>query len=376
MPKSFKSGSFSLLTIAAIAAMMVACVPAKRYHEAERSISFYRDKSDECKVEVDLLKKKVKQLESDIAQLEADKHALEQDTTLYGMKNRTLLSQLATLENDLKALAAKNGDMPEYKALMKHLLQMQDNLVDSEDKRLDTERAIELQKKALADAENALAESEENLARSAQQLVDKDIELNDKAEQIQQQNAALANARNEIEEQAARLRELEAALAAKDHAMAELRNTIANALTDFSSEDLTVSHKDGRVYVSLEEQLLFESGKYDVNAKGQTAIKKIASVLASHHELDIVVEGHTDNVPYHGQVILDNWDLSVKRATSVLRIILANGSVDAAHIQATGRADTCPVDKANTPEARKKNRRTEIILAPNMDQVIGILSTK
>ncbi len=355
-----------IITAIAIAAIVGACVPAKRYHEAEKSISYYQDKNDECRVEVGLLKKKIKQLESDISQLNADKHELEQDTTLYGMRNRTLLSQLATLENDLRALAAKNGDSPEYKALMKHLLQMQDNLVDSEDKRLDTERAIEQQKKALAQAQSALAESEENLARSTQ-------ELRDKSHELQQQGAELANARSEIEAQAARLRELEAALAAKDNAMAELRNAIANALTDFSSDDLTVTHKNGRVYVSLEEQLLFESGKYDVNAKGQSAIKKIANVLATHPELDIVVEGHTDNVPYHGQVILDNWDLSVKRATSVLRIMLANGAIAADHIQACGRADSCPVDKANTSEARKKNRRTEIILAPNMDQIIGIL---
>ena len=355
-----------IFTSVAIAALVAACVPAKQYHEAERSISYYQDKSDECKVEVGLLKKKIAQLDADIAKLNAEKHELEQDTTLYGMRNRTLINQLATLENDLRALAAKNGDSPEYHALMKHLLQMQDNLVDSEDKRLSTERAIEKQKEALAAAEEALAESEENLARSAQALQDKDNAL-------QQQSSELANARSEIEAQAARLRELEAALAAKDNAMAELRNAIANALTDFSSDDLTVTHKNGRVYVSLEEQLLFESGKYDVNAKGQSAIKKIAAVLASHNELDIVVEGHTDNVPYHGQVILDNWDLSVKRATSVLRIMIANGAIATDHIQACGRADSCPVDNANTAEARKKNRRTEIILAPNMDQIIGIL---
>ncbi|MCQ2228341.1 MAG: OmpA family protein [Bacteroidales bacterium] len=355
-----------ILAITATVGLLAACVPARRFHEAERSIRFYQDKSDECNVEADILKKRVKQLESDIAQLQKDKLVLEQDTTLYGMRNRTLLNQLATLENDLKALAAKNGDSPEYKALMKHLLQMQDNLVDSEDKRLGTERAIELQKKALAEAEEALAESEENLARSEREIQNKNSE-------IAQQNAALANARSEIEDQAARLRELEAALAAKDNAMAELKNSIANALTDFTSDELTVTHKNGRVYVSLEEQLLFESGKYDVNSKGVSALKKIASVLASRNELDIVVEGHTDNVPYHGQIILDNWDLSVKRATSVLRILIANGSIDQAHIEATGRADSCPIDTNSTPEGRRKNRRTEVILAPNMDQIIGIL---
>lgn len=358
------------MTVFAVAAALSACVPAKKYHAAEKSAEFYRGKSDECNVEVSQLKKKVRQLESDIDKLKAEKHALEQDTTLYGMKNRTLLKQLATLENDLKSLASKLGDSEEYKALMKHLLQMQDQLVNSEDKRLDTERAIERQKQALADAEDALAESEEMLARSNQELEFKDAELDSKNRELSDKDKQLASARGEIEEQAARLRELEAALKAKDNAMAELKNTIANALVDFSSDDLTVTHKNGKVYVSLEEKLLFESGKYDVNAKGVEALRKIASVLASRNELEIVVEGHTDNIPYSGKVILDNWDLSVKRATSVLRILLASGQIEANRIEACGRADSCPVDNANTSEARRKNRRTEIILAPNLDQII------
>ena len=359
-----------VLVLLVMSAAIMSCVPAKKYHAAEKSAEYYRGKSDECKVEEDLLKKKIKQLEADMTKLQAEKNELEQDTTLYGMKNRTLLKQLAVLENDLKALAARMGDSEEYKALMKHLLQMQDELVNSEDKRLDTERAIERQKKALADAEDALAESEEMLARSNQELQYKDQELDNKNKELSSKDQELANARGEIEEQAARLRELEAALKAKDNAMAELKNTIANALVDFSSDDLTVTHKNGKVYVSLEEKLLFESGKYDVNAKGVEALKKIASVLASHGELEIVVEGHTDNIPYSGKVILDNWDLSVKRATSVLRILLANGQIDASRIEACGRADSCPVDMANTSEARRKNRRTEIILAPSLDQII------
>ena len=104
------------------------------------------------------------------------------------------------------------------------------------------------------------------------------------------------------------------------------------------------------------------------------ALRKIAGVLASHSELDIVVEGHTDNVPYNGRgVLIDNWDLSVKRATSVLRILLETGKMPASRIQASGRADSVPVDQANTSEARRKNRRTEIILAPNLDQILSTL---
>lgn len=351
-------------------AIATACVPAKKYDEAQKASKIYREKQEECQVEVDLLKKRVAQLESDVATLENDKHSLEQDTTLYGMKNRTLLNQLAILENDLRALAARMGNTPEYEALMKHLLQMQDELVDSEGKRLDTEKAIEKQKRALAETESALAESEAALARNSQELQDKENEILNKNSQLKQKDTELADAQRSIEDQAARLRELEAALKAKDEAMANLRNKIASALVDFNSDDLTVTHKDGKVYVSLEEKLLFASGKYDVNAKGIEALKKIASVLAQQSGLDIVVEGHTDNVPYSGPVIVDNWDLSAKRATSVLRILLANGNFTKNNIQASGRGDTCPIDTNSTSEGRKKNRRTEIILAPNLDQII------
>lgn len=362
-----------IFAAAAIAIFVAACVPAKKYQEAEEAASKYRLEKEECDVEVDLLKKKVAQLESDIEKLKSEKNALEQDTTLYGMKNRTLLNQLAILENDLRMLAAKMGDSPEYKALMKHLLQMQDELADSEGRRLDTELAIERQKKILADTEAALAESEEQLAASNQQIADKDLVIAGKDQEIAGKNEELADARRNIEEQAARLREMEALLHAKDSAMAELRNTIASALVDFSGDDLTVYQKDGKVYVSLEEKLLFASGRYDVNDKGKVALRKISGVLATRTDLDIVVEGHTDNVPLRGQTIVDNWDLSVKRATSVVRILLENSNIQPSHIQAVGRADTQPIDPDNTDEARRKNRRTEIILTPTIDKIMQIL---
>ena len=370
-----------IIVFVGLVALVVACVPAKKFQEAERTANQFRIKSEECDVEVDLLKKKVAQLDSEVEKLVADKYSLEQDTTLYGMKNRTLKKQLEILENDLKLLASRLGDSPEYKALMKHLLQMQDELLGVDMRRIDTEKAIEAQKRVLEQTENALAESEAMLEHSQQQLHNKDIELENKNmelagkdEEIRNRDSQLADAQRSIEEQAARLRELEAALSAKDSAMAELRNTIANALVDFSSDELAVHHKDGKVYVSLEEQLLFASGKYDVNDKGVQALRKIAGVLASHSELDIVVEGHTDNVPYNGRgVLIDNWDLSVKRATSVLRILLETGKMPASRIQASGRADSVPVDQANTSEARRKNRRTEIILAPNLDQILSTL---
>ena len=357
----------------AVLALASACVPAKKYEEASRKAQQFENKYEDRGIEIGLLKKRIKQLESEKQQLADARSALEQDTTLLGMKNRTLLDKLSILENDLRMLAAKMGDSPEYRALMKHLLSMQDELVSSQNSRDDAEKAIERQKKIMAETSAALKESDRALAEREQQLEQNRLQLEQTSRQLQQAGQDLQSARESIEQQAARLREMEQALHAKDSAMLALRNTIANALVDFTGDDLNVHQKDGNVYVSLEEKLLFASGSYEVNDNGISAIRKIAQVLTSHTDINIVVEGHTDDVPYHGNVILDNWDLSVKRATAVLRILLSSG-IEPERVSAAGRGETCPIVAERTAEARRKNRRTEIILAPRIDRVMDILT--
>ena len=360
--------------------LMAACVPTSKYQQAQQATRDKQNKIEAQAVQMDQLKKRIAQLEKDLKEAQADKDRLAQDTALAGVRNRTLQNRLAVLDNDLQMLASKMGDAPEYRSLMQHLMQMQDELATSEDKLLDKTKDIEAQKRKLADANNALAESERQLQQSNDELANKSrtiasqqSEIDIKNQTIVSQQDALDKARGDIERQAAQLREMEAALRAKDSAMVALRNRIASALTDFNSDELTVNHRDGKVYVSLEEKLLFASGKYDVNEKGVGALKKIATVLKNvGDQMTIMVEGHTDNVPLHGQVIEDNWDLSVKRATSVLRVLVAGG-VDRKQVQATGRADTAPVASNNTDDGRRKNRRTEIILAPKIDQILSTI---
>ena len=358
--------------------LMVACVPTSKYQQAQQATRDKQNKIEAQNVQIDQLKKRISQLEKDLKAAQAAQDKLAQDTALAGVRNRTLQNRLAVLENDIQMLASKTGDVPEYRALMQHLMQMQDELATSEDKLLDKTKDVEAQKRKLAEANNALAESERQLQLSNDELANKSktiasqqSELDTKNKTIVSQQDALDKAKGDIERQAALLREMEAALKAKDSAMVALRNKIASALTDFNSDELTVNHRDGKVYVSLEEKLLFASGKYDVNNKGISALRQIASVLKNvGDQMNIMVEGHTDNVPLHGQVIEDNWDLSVKRATSVLRVLVAGG-VDRKQVQATGRADTAPVASNDTDEGRRKNRRTEIILAPKIDQILN-----
>lgn len=153
----------------------------------------------------------------------------------------------------------------------------------------------------------------------------------------------------------------------------ELMAKIKNALMGFTSDELTVEMKDGKVYVSLSEKLLFKSGSAVVDKKGKDALAKVGEVLAKQPDIDIMVEGHTDNVPLKGQVIKDNWDLSVLRATSITRILTQDYKVSPKQVIPSGRADNFPIADNTTDEGRAKNRRTEIILAPKISELVKII---
>lgn len=180
---------------------------------------------------------------------------------------------------------------------------------------------------------------------------------------------------NELLRREERVAELEAALAAKDSALIQLRNNIAAALTGFSDDQLTVELKDGKLYVSLSEKLLFKTGSAKVDAKGEDALNKVAQVLKNQENIDIMVEGHTDNVPYVSSSgpIKDNWDLSVLRATSVIRILTKEGNLAPTRVVASGRGEYFPVASNKTDEGKASNRRTEIIISPNLEQIFDIL---
>ncbi len=355
--------------IAPAAALLLsasACVPTSKFQQCQKATADGRRQIEAQDVTIGQLRTQLAELNADLSDAKRLAGTLAQDTALAGVRNRTLSNRLDVLQNDLAALAAKMGDVPEYRSLMSHLSHMQDELATSTDQLISSERSLERQKAALAEANKSLAESEELLQQSNEALANKTQEVADKQREIASKQA-------EIERQAARLRELEKQLKAKDEAMASLKGSIAEALVGFSPDELTVEHKNGRVYVSLEEKLLFASGQYEVNNKGVSVIRKIAAVLKDvSADVDISVEGHTDNVPLRGQVIQDNWDLSAKRATSVVRILIAGG-VSPERIQAIGRADTSPVADNATEDGRCRNRRTEIVLTPRIDQILKAL---
>jgi len=167
---------------------------------------------------------------------------------------------------------------------------------------------------------------------------------------------------------------LENLLQLKDENLNQLKNSVASALLGFTGEGLTVEQRDGKLYVSLENSLLFASGSWTVNDMGKQAINELAKVLAKQSDLQIMVEGHTDDVPYNGTgIIKDNWDLSVMRATAIVRVLSNNKGLDAEKITATGKGPYSPLVENNSPDNRAINRRTEIILSPNMDELMNLL---
>jgi len=178
----------------------------------------------------------------------------------------------------------------------------------------------------------------------------------------------------ELEKKNKRVKEMERILNRKDSVVNALKNKVSDALLGFENKGLTIKVVNGKVYVSLEEKLLFKSGSTVVDPDGVKALKKLAKVLEQNTDINIMIEGHTDDVPYRSDAsVKDNWDLSVKRATSIVRILLDGTGIDPKRLTAAGRGEFVPVDKTKTPEARQKNRRTEIILTPKLDELFKIL---
>lgn len=184
----------------------------------------------------------------------------------------------------------------------------------------------------------------------------------------------LREAEKELKERNERLIELQEVLAQKDQTVKDLKDKVMRALTGFTDNGLTVHEKNGKVYVSMDEKLLFKTGQWNVDPNGQRALRDLSQLLAENTDVNIMVEGHTDNVPMHGSgAVKDNWDLSVMRATAVTKILTQNGQIDPSRIIAAGRSEYVPLTTNETAEGRQMNRRTEIILTPQLDELLEIL---
>jgi chemotaxis protein MotB len=320
-------------------AFAASCVP-------ERLLEESKSKLQNCETERDVLKKEAESYSANLAEV---KDQLQKDQK--------------TIEN-LKRDTAINGSS--HRALTAKYEKM--NLLN--DQLMDRMNKIMLGN----DKDNAKLSGDLQLTR--EELLKKQDTLRALETRLNAQRVELDNLNTELQKREARVSELETLLKNKDEAAARLKKILSDALFNFENKGLTITQRNGKVYVSLDESLLFASGKTSVEPKGAEALKNLAKVLEQNPDINVMVEGHTDDVPMRGTgEIKDNWDLSVMRATSVTKIMLAGAKIDPRRINACGRAEFVPLDNAKTPEARKKNRRTEIILTPKLDELLKVLDT-
>ncbi len=300
------------------------CVSMKKWEQAQAEIARLTKQNDHLQKTVQSLEAEVRNVQTHVETLENAVESLKADTTHWGRRFRTLLSE------------------------WKQLNQLYDQQVQ-QNKMLLAQSTVE--RRSLVDS-----------------LVRRQREL-------QQKERMLDSVQRNLMLRERKLSELTALLNQKDSLANALRTSIQRALMGFEKSDLSVELKDGKVYVSLSEKLLFQSGRTDVDAKGRAALVQLAGVLKKNPDISITVEGHTDNVPLAGTGFMkDNWDLSVLRATSIVRILTENG-VDHRQIIASGRGEYFPVATNSTAEGRARNRRTEIILTARLEELAKIIGS-
>jgi len=334
----------SLYICMAFSAMLLACVPAKEFQALQDKNLKCEDEREKFSTENQSLNVRVTECDTKLKVIQKEVDALIADST-----NRSV--ELKRIKEDYERTTQKYND----------LQQLQQSLMQGNQK--ETRKVLgqlQITQKELQDKEDALKELERKLLLRKANL--------------DQMQTNLDNLNKELEARNARLIELEKVLRSKDSIVLALKRKVTDALLGFEGKGLSIKVQNGKVYVSLEEKLMFKSGKYDVDPKGASALKQLIPVLEQNPDINILVEGHTDDVPFKGNaVLLDNWDLSTKRATTILRILVTGTKISPARVTAAGRSQFVPLDKGKTPEARQKNRRTEIILTPKLDELFKIL---
>lgn len=199
--------------------------------------------------------------------------------------------------------------------------------------------------------------------------------LEDKERSLAQERTRLDRLQRDLDARSQRIDELEGLIATKDAKMQALKSAISKALRNFEGKGLTVEERNGKVYISMENKLLFESGSWAVGGQGKKAVQQLGTVLAENPDIAVLIEGHTDNVPYTGNAQLSgNWDLSTKRATAIVNILLENSQIDPQNLTAAGRGEFAPVASNDTSEGKSKNRRIEVILTPKLDEITKLLN--
>jgi chemotaxis protein MotB len=330
---------YYILGILALVMFSISCVSGKKFSSLQDTSKQFMNERDAFKTDNIGLEMQNKELKAKLASLEKEIDTVKQVITA------------AQTERD-KAVDDYNKISSRYNELQN----AQEDLIKGNVK--ETQRLL-----------SELQTAQENLQK-------KEDLLRQLGQNLDTKKATLDQLTFELEKKNARMAELEKILDTQKKIVQDLKNKVSEALLGFENNGLTVTMKNGKVYVSLDEKLLFKSASWDIDVNGKNALKKLANVLEKNPDIQVMIEGHTDNVPYNpgNSQLKDNWDLSVKRATTVIRVLLEGSKIDAKRLTASGRSQYLPVDDRNTSDARQKNRRTEIILTPDLTELYNLIN--
>ncbi len=314
-----------------------ACVPTQQFQKLKEQGKECADKLEELKQKNLELSEDNNELKGDLAILNKKYQSLLSDTVSQAHRFQLMQERLNRMQqsnDDLMEQFAKNqkGNNKEVRALLEQIQNAQNNLQQREKELFKVEKEMTSRRKKLKELQQELS------------------------------------SRNK------RMQELQKALNQKEMIVKSLKNKVMKALTGFDGDGLTISTKNGKVYVSMEDKLLFKSGSYSIDTRGAEALRKLSKVLVRNPDINVMIEGHTDNVPYKGSGVLkDNWDLSAKRATTVVRLLAKNKNIAPRRFTIAGRSKYIPIADNATAVGRSKNRRTEIILTPKLDEIFRLL---
>lgn len=284
--------------------------------------------------------------------LESRYAALKEERNQLVDSNENLLADKNELSNQLDALNAEYSKaIAERDRLKQDLVAMEANI-----------RNLQMSYDALEKNSNAA-------------LTDNAKKNRELLEQLEKENNRLNELRQQLDARSRRVDELEHLIASKDAAMKNLKDALSKALLDFEGKGLTIEQRDGKVYVSMENKLLFNSGSWAVGVEGRKAVQQLGQVLSQNPDINVLIEGHTDDVPYKSSgTINDNWDLSTKRATAIVQILVENRQINPNNLTAAGRVNMQPISTNSTADGKARNRRIEVILTPKLDEVSKLLN--
>ena len=329
--------TYRILPIFIIIATLSSCVSPKVVEEIKQQRQQTFQENQEIKKENTSLSTENIELKDKLSRLNSEITQLISDSTTRAVSCRQLQSQLDDLNEAYDLLTAKNSQMmsnkaEETKKLLKELQNTREELLKKEDELLTLEQNLSVKQKELLNTQNELIEREKKVI------------------------------------------ELQSIINRKDSLLSALKDRISSALLGFEGDGLTITQKNGKVYISLEEKLLFESGSWQVDTRGREALSKLSKALENQQDINVLIEGHTDSIPFGGRgQIKDNWDLSVVRATAIVRILTSSSSIDPERLTAAGKGEFVPIQSNSTSVGRSANRRIEIILTPKLYDLYELL---